>query len=297
MTPLPPPDDLAVRFADGHMHEAAVVNLLETTWGAEILDSQLEVALDLGDLGGGANVTVRGHIDGIVGSPVILPSEDGDIQVPGPAVLEIKSLSQSSTEKWRREGFDGFPRYAVQISVYMIALGIPAVFVVKNKNSGQLTVRVVHTPPVSLEELADRVRVVEQAEDVMPVCSLSDFPCPYLYLHDEVSKKGVKSDVVEVEDPTLNLLAAEYEQARETERRAGAAKDEARDNLLGYLTQKGVNDGGLMTDLYKVTVRSRMRETLDRKRLEAAHPEIKFSTYMKQTNYVEVRVDPTITEG
>lgn len=289
MTPIDPPSDMQARFDDGHLHEGAVRQKMLDA-GIQVVDDQSEIIVPITP-----RLLIVGHHDGIVSNLGDWSAIAPDLgPVPNLAVLEIKSMAQSSFEKWQLHGFDAFPNYATQIALYMEALSMPAVYAVKNKNSGQMAWRLLDELPADLAAIKRKIVGVEQAvrDNVMPDCGPVDWPCPFFYLHDEEVRTGPAKDQIEVrDDPALDALAVNYTKAKGEESRAKAAKDRAREALMHH-----IGTGKVATEQWTVNVVEKNRARLDADRLFEDHPELSRDMYTTKTPYREVRVAETETD-
>lgn len=256
-TPSAPPEHMLRRFEDGHLHEPAILeHLRKQGWAIDVAASQQEIRVVVSD-----QIVIVGHVDGVA-------QKDGVH-----AVVEAKALSDSGYKKWVKEGFAGFPKYAMQISVYMNALQMPALYAVKNKNSGEVDVQVVEAPPFLLAKLkAKAMRVVKVSHtEKTPDCpKVFDFPCPFFQLHPE---RG--GHVVPVDDPTelrdeLNDLCTGYIEAKGNEARWKELAEEKRARLIEEMGEARESATSLFT-LEKTVVRTRR---LDTKKLKGAFPDL-----------------------
>jgi len=109
--------------------------------------SGYHVDLDYGD------ASSTGHIDRFVHGP------NGERSM----VVEIKTMSRYQYAKYVRRGLKAFPKYLYQISGYMVATGLPALYAVKCRDTGVMVVEVLEVPPMRYEELRNHVLVAERA--------------------------------------------------------------------------------------------------------------------------------------
>lgn len=180
------------------MHEGAVIERLRSD-GWIISRQQEEVSKVLS----GFNVEIQGHNDGIIQWP-------GD----SPLVLEIKTMGDSSYKDFKRRGW-GQPglmqKYKWQVSFYMNAYAMPLMFVVKNRNSGEITTDFVRVPFYSWADIVARITRVELAarnSELPELCDWKMYPCPFNYLHEE-------EDTPEIGGDELSELVAEYVDLRD----------------------------------------------------------------------------------
>jgi len=174
--PEPAPAWLQRAADEGKWHEGRVMLQLEAE-GHKAYDRQQEVYLNY------PKFELIGHID-------------GKIQYNGtglPELLEIKSMSQFEFDRWMRQGFDGFPEYATQLSLYMAATCLHTVtYIVKNRSNGYVD-RKCHGIPFEAEHYFDAtinslhavVDCIEQNKLVDVECDMSTIRCkrcPYKQL-------------------------------------------------------------------------------------------------------------------
>lgn len=209
-------------FKEGHLHESAVVASLGEE-GINVTDSQMEVLLHVRD-----NIYICGHIDGLI----------------DPDLAEFKSMSGDVFKHWMRSGLsDGyydpyFYGYAVQLTIYMAALGKSARYFAKNRNSGELDERLISIPPIPISEVMARVESVESwAElDSFPFCDKPSFPCPYYHIHEpDESPDNATDDIPEALDDLLDAISTEYNKAHQLEEAAKNRKKLAREKLINAL--------------------------------------------------------------
>lgn len=97
---------------------------------------QLEIKLEY------PSFDLVGHIDGMV-------CEDGNYKL-----LEIKSMSHFEFQRWMRDGFNGFPNYAAQITCYMEATKLDkCLYIVKNRSSGYEDRQILTTQPYPMTQI------------------------------------------------------------------------------------------------------------------------------------------------
>lgn len=267
VTPQPPPDDMERRFRDGHLHEGAVLADLART--LDVRDAGREVLLPITSM-----VCVRGRVDAIA-----VAGQSPCETVDAPFIIEVKALADSGWRQWEAGGLRMFPRYEWQISVYMLALGLPAVFCVKNKNSGVMLYEAVREPPRSLAEIVQRIMEVEGLAvrtEMRPSCDEPlDFPCPYWLMHERKERKKRKEEKGEASSTettgALVGLVSAYVRARDEESRWRAEKDAAREKLLAY---KDGQPWSATVAGWSVEVTKRARKSFSVQRLTDQHPDL-----------------------
>lgn len=191
--PVAPTDRIDAILQEGHLHEQAVRELLESE-GAQIEDQE-EVTLWIIP----GKLKVVGHVDGNI-------SNWGQ-------VWENKALGKEGFNRWRNVGFDAYPDYPWQISVYMLALNKPALYTVKCRDDGQIDRMVIDQPPISLQEI--RAKMVNlyscHKRGEMPACDPERWMCSFYFLHDEMEE----GETFELDDPYYESAASRLIDVRE----------------------------------------------------------------------------------
>jgi hypothetical protein len=235
-TPLEPPEYLT-RAADAGTAIESVVKARLTEQGYTINDEQDTVEVSVFDDGEEIAV-IRGHLDA---SSIASPHDDIE------RMLEVKSMSTNVFDKWIRHRFDGFPTYAAQLSVYMHATGLPALYAVICRDTDEMELIEYDTPPIAWDVLAQKVRAVEafNALGIMPPCTGATYPCSYNYLCDR-SELSVDDLAKSVDSDTAMADAiAEYNRARDMEAQVAQIKATARDDLIAAMAGRSKVDVGL----------------------------------------------------
>ena len=208
--PMDTPEEFESQyFLPGKLAEIEVLTRLEQE-GEEVTDTQKEVNLVYGD------VTVQGHIDGILNG----------------RVLEIKSMSDAEFRRFQKDRWDTtglVQRYKWQISVYMLAEKKEALVVVYNRDTGELHREGVELPWYAVEQIHLRVMGIEGAIDasqIPTVCDIPNYPCPFYYLHED--------EEVEV-DERLEPLAEQWMVLRQQEREVKEQLEPIRKGIIELL--------------------------------------------------------------
>lgn len=128
----------------GHEHEQIVKARLRAR-GYVIDSEQGTIELQCGPI-----AKLRGHTDGQI---VINVDGLGEVR----CVLEVKSMTESSYERWLTHGLDAFPNYKKQISFYSHALDLPIFYAVQCKSDLSLSCRFYAKPLVQLFDLQAEV--------------------------------------------------------------------------------------------------------------------------------------------
>lgn len=262
--------DLLERSADeGNLHEDAVrQKLVREGWKLVSAQDEVNIPIIKG-------VIVRGHTDGVL----IPPDDDTDYR-PHEHLLEVKSMSNKRFDRWTKQGFDGFLKYAYQISSYMQANpGRDVIYIIKRREDGFENRFVIpaDSPPISWKHIRTRILTAERhrrKRASFPECDLTSqerFWCPFFYLHDE---EDPSDGPVEMTDEDKAVLADMIPKRMELKAIENAGKQAEEDrkildkeilNLMGATEQlkdfeagdetyliTQVNGGGERVDLAKL---------------------------------------------
>jgi hypothetical protein len=204
-------------------------------------DAQFTAEIPVSD-----NILVRGHMDDIV--QLYQAAEDFPYDLGTRFVVEYKKFRKDYWKKWIRHGFDGFPEYQGQLSGYMDATGLPALFVVgqwdddAENNIATVEAVVIDTPPKSIGKLKLRVLMIEKSAEVgqMPdVCDTKTYPCPlFAELHDEDEPADAT-----VLDAEFESELAKYASASTIIKDEEKRKKEAGNRIKKLAEQAGLENG------------------------------------------------------
>jgi hypothetical protein len=281
---IAPPSDAQQRMDEGHLHEMDVTRrMVEEGWRFSPGSSQLEVVLPIT-----RKVVVVGHLDGLgwKNGPAAVSTADpiAALKIVGGHVVEIKSQSKNQWADFERSGWESgfFPKYKWQLSAYMLATGLPAVVVRKNRDNGQVKYEYVEAPFYSLTATRVRVMMVEAlvAKGELPEeCDNRVFPCPFFYLHHD-------PEVTTLEDPQLDELGRQYKEASVAEAAARQIKEDTRKALRQGLVGMDKVSTAIGT---KITFyMAKNPPSLDKERMKADG--IDLDSYMTQTESERLRV-------
>lgn len=209
-SPVAVPDFFATLFKEGRLHEDAIISDIEES-GIEVYDRELQVVLPVTK-----HIAVVGHIDGKL------------VRADGNRLLEMKTMADEpykafAKDKWETPGL--IQKYKWQVSVYMLATGLPCTLVAKNKNNGRVVHEDIDQPFYSKAQIMARVLKMHGwvlAGELPEDCEQVDYPCPVYYLHEEADRDEDRpvEDVAAVREAAGKLRAARAVEA--------AAKEEAR---------------------------------------------------------------------
>ena len=207
-------DRLRRIFAEGNLHEQAVIDVLRDQYRWMIKDQQRLVTMEVGVPG----AVVMGHIDGI-GAPEFLNW----------CLVEIKTMGadgfkEFSKHRWNTPGL--VQKYKWQISVYAMALKMQHMLVVKNRNDGAIIIEGPHNSFYTYDDIQTRVLTIETLAEsgILPdECDFNNYPCPFEYLHTE--------DKIIRKDSEVDVWGKEYLQANDEVKKWEARRREARELL------------------------------------------------------------------
>jgi hypothetical protein len=223
ITSMPAPQWLQTAWAEGVEMESKIIEMLyEIGYVVDNNDSQNEVTLEVRP-----GLVVKGHIDGIA-------TLGGDQYI-----VEAKKVAENSWLTATNQAVENNVLYPWQLSVYMHALALPAIFVQgkysRKKNSiDEICVHLYEAAPISLKDIFKRVVMLERMIDehhYMDVpCSSPIYPCGWYPLHNEDAPEPPKrlelepwlvDDAVELEkvQARLRALSAETNELKEKKER------------------------------------------------------------------------------
>ena len=258
--PVAPTERIDVILNEGHLHEQAVKELLESE-GA-VIEDQEEVTLWIIP----SRLKVVGHVDGNITN--------------WHQVWENKALGKAGFTKWRNVGFDAYPEYAWQISVYMIALEMPALYTVKCRDDGQLDRLVLDAPPISLRDIQAKLvhLYTKHKNGEMPDCDPERYLCSFFFLHDELEE----GEVFEVNDPYIEAAASRLQDIREQLKFLQKVESDLKSDL------NRLDPGIHLAGDYEITVTPVSQNRLDKdKMIEAG---IDPNQYTTPSTYTTVRI-------
>lgn len=281
------PEALQAKFDQGHDWEPKVLGRLrELNWKLNDELAQQEGALRVG-----GNRIVRLHPDAI-GEPSLME---------GARVIEVKAFAASTYDKAQRHGVQAtFHEYEWQLSAMMHAYRLPGVWVVVNKETGELHFQYVDKPIVPLSEIVKRVKAIYEGalgEDIAtterPCEQPAQWPCRYLHLRPEPERKEREALAVPVEHvAAFEAAVVNYDSCRRAEAEAKATKEKAR-NALRAIAAKFAEDGkpapALRTESYRVGWVTSNRKRVDHRAMEADGIDV--DSYSTETTSESIQVE------
>ena len=250
---------------EGSRHENLVIEDL-TEDGYHIYDRQREVTIETPLL------ILQGHIDGIA-------SKNGDTRI-----LEIKALGKFTFQKYRSKGLELFPEYQSQITCYAEATNLPILYVVKDRDSGELIKTKLSKPPLHIDSILDKLNVVELhvMDRALPDAEFLDnnkcYWCRFKFL---CSKPEPKQESEEVNIINLVEAAKIYTDAQQLRKEAEEKIDWAKEVLIGHAKENKISKYRV-SDL-SVSYRGQTtKEYLDSVLLKKDSPEI-YQKYVRHS--------------
>lgn len=165
--------------------------------------------------------------------------------------VEIKSLGRFTFDKFKRDKFDSFPEYAAQETCYLEAEDRPGLYVVGNRDTGELlkyTIPYNHQSldlpgfeelelPITYDAIIDKLHRVEfsvkAGELLTGNYSESSDQCRYCRFKFLCLKETVE-EAQEVDTPTLLEASAMYKDGHALEKQGEAMKTTAKDAFLQH---------------------------------------------------------------
>lgn len=217
--PLADPQYLITAAAAGNRYEKIVKDYMRAD-GWAIVGEQGSMDVEVAP-----GVVLRGHLD----AQHCLQPERG-VRDDTDRMLEVKSMSKRVFADWSKWGFERFPEYATQLSVYMYAeherRGVPveATYAVVNRDAEveegelELDIRTIKKPPVEWTSITQKILLSEWFADQgqLPICdSQSKYSCSYSYLCDK--DELLFEEIEDGSEEMLRQLAEEYDAIRKLE--------------------------------------------------------------------------------
>lgn len=216
------------KYAAGRELEESVISLMKdegwVIWGEQ---NTVDLALT-------GRLVVRGHIDGYGMLGEFNPEGDRYI-------VEVKTQTIGQWESFEKYGWESgfFPRYAWQVSAYMLASGLPLALVrgLRSEDNSlieKIDVRFYDHPFFTKQNILKRVLNVEIAagkSEVPDGCNGHMYPCPVPYLCTGVEREQVEDDA----DAVVEAAALTFKIAEGDRKSAQQRYDDSKSALLGLL--------------------------------------------------------------
>lgn len=285
--PADPTQWMEEKFAEGHRLEPVIIDMVQDERGTLIGGQQEEVEVTVTP-----EIVIRGHLDGI---------ENRGSYAGDERMVEVKAFTESMyKDVLRGRLFDNVPRYRDQLTIYMKATGLPALYATGLKvegEGGNVTVDEVHleeidTPPNDIASIKAKViKAAKRAEkgDLPEECCGGDYFCPVYYLHENQDRELVDGEMGE----ELDRLCTTAVEARKKEKMWAKTKKEANKAIEEILREKGVDRGE--SAAFKFTLVTPTRTRLDKGKLE--EDGIDLSQYETEFSYSYPRITAKQQEG
>lgn len=266
ITPMAPTERLDAILSEGHLHERAVREQLESEGAVFSLGPDEQEKIELWIIPG--KLKIVGHTDGH-----IVNWEQG---------WENKALGKEGFRRWRNVGFDAYPDYPWQISVYMLATGLPFLYTVKCRDDGQLDRMVLIEPPISLKEIQAKAIAlyVAHKNGSMPDCDPERYLCSFFFLHDEAKE----TETFELDDPYFEASAGRLAEVREQIKFLEKVEDDLKGDL--NTLAPGIHVAGD----YEIVVTPVEQTRLDKEALIQGEGSEIVEKYSKKSTYTTVRI-------
>jgi hypothetical protein len=139
-------------------------------------------------------VWLRGHVDGTTRDRVV----------------EAKAVGRDRYKVWLEHEWEDpqFASYAWQLSGYMYALNVGALFAVKNRDTGQIDTRFIDSPLIPWSRIQEKMLAVVAGgrRDALPDCDRTpEWNCSFRFLHTAEAPEPVAAAAIE-EPATLQEL-------------------------------------------------------------------------------------------
>lgn len=184
----------------------------------------------------GADVLLRGHLDGVA----VCYQAEKEEWLGAACTIEAKAFAESTFTKWVREGINGFPYYAVQVSLEVIGSGLPVAFVIGRKNDAgeveSINIYWFYEPPIPIGKIASTILSIEAncEADTLPDCSYRQYPCRFLHICQYAGEKKESKIVIDIEDDLLASLALRKIEGEEMIKEGEKIKKAASDGIKGW---------------------------------------------------------------
>lgn len=253
--PVPHTEKTKQYMAEGVLHEPAIMSYLGTQgWMLHNIgrdQAELDIPIT-------SRLIVRCHPDGLATANIDM---DHGVTRGMKCVVEAKAMSEGVFDTYSKKGFDEFYRYAVQLSLQMQGTGLPGLFAIKNRNTGEVRWQVFHDPPVAFSEIKKRLLLVEKRArngELNPLKEkCSSFPCTYFFLHDDEPAPTAVDEV-------LDNLAEMVDRARERRKLAEDMEKEAKRRITAQMGDREK----VRTARWSVTMVSGHSSRFDREKAE-----------------------------
>lgn len=271
--PLPETEASKRIMREGQRHEELTIQDL-TDEGYVITDRQKEIVLETPIL------ILQGHIDGVA-------RKDGL-----PYLLEIKSMGRFTFQKYQTKGLGAFPEYQAQITCYEANTQLPILYVVKNRDNGELNKMILEKPPIDFSQICDKLNLVELCvqDGVLPDAEYTEDSercrwCKFPYLCIKPEKE------VKVEElPSLIEAAELFKEGKKYEEMSEERIEQAKHIFLSHAKENKL-------DKYQVAGVSisysgeRQKSYIDEKKLkELVSEDIWKQVYKQSKPWDDIRI-------
>lgn len=237
---------------------------------------------------------VRSHPDGLIRGLEIGPQW---------RVLECKALNQDRFEMWKSQGWAEFRNYAFQLSLEMYLATkkyetpVLALFVVKNRNTGETIRALIDRPPVDPASIINRFSAIEdlvEKEGDAPSCDKNAewFWCPFLGKGACDAVKNRDGEVTILQDDSFGELLDRYDEIRERAKSVAAEQE----GMKALIRERLVTGpalyvvGGKAPHHVKLNERTRVGFNSNKAKEFIVNKGGDLSDFNTETHYTELRV-------
>lgn len=234
-SPSPHPVWFQEILEEGNKYEDEILRRWEEETGAKVVDRQLQVELEVGEIEG-RRVVVRGHLDGRSTVPV-----------------DAKKIRIGQWASFLNQRVEYVASWVWQIAAYMYALEAEEFALVAGCLDGEKIVEVhtelVTNPPIPLRAIKAKIAKVEAliaTEDVTVACGPRQYPCQYYYLHDV---DDVEEPPQRIEDALMVEYAVKFRSVQQTMdsytramKELDREKKRISEGMRGWLEANGMRD-------------------------------------------------------
>lgn len=231
------------------------------------------------------------HVELDIGSALLVGHIDG---FAPPRIVEVKTMSRFQFARWKKDGFGAFRKYAFQVSLYMIAMNnAEAVYAVKNRDTGELDVRVITEPPFSQTEIVNYVSEALRSAlkgEIADCPHTEQYPCGFCYLNlGEVPNVQRSTNPNVPTEVQISQAVVSWRNGKVKEAEAAELVDPAKELLMRYLQttgQKGFKVDGIQVTMVGEGITKRL--DTDAVKLELGERLAGFETETIRKGYVKI---------
>lgn len=227
--PLSTPEDVQVLFNEGHRLEDIAIERISTELGIECYDQQAELNLPIS-----STILLQGHID----------AKGKCNEWRYNKTVEIKTMRPKSFNNFVAMGWDTpglVQKYKWQTSGYMLGTTLELALIaidsdpdIEDDYERRIHIIYQEVPFFTLAEIRTRILTAHQwvqQGELPPGCNVKQYPCPFLYLHDD--------EVEILEDGQIDTLARAYKAAQRDNKASREREEKIKAALVEQSGRKG----------------------------------------------------------